>query len=147
MKRFLSITIITITFCVSTFAQNTGIGTANPQAKLDVNGTFRLQQGVAVEEISKDTTFLQASDEILPTQLAVKKYLQHGKWVPGYQLSDSTLILRDSIANQQTLIWVDVQGNYAYAIRAGSGLFIYDITNPDSIQLRGSTTTNMNSPQ
>jgi hypothetical protein len=127
-------------------AQNTGIGTTTPQAKLDVNGTFRLQQGVTVNEISTDTTFAQATDQILPTQLAVKKYMQHGAWVPEFQLTDSSLVLRDSISQQGTLTWVDIQGDFAYTIRAGFGLVIYDISNPDSIVLRGSTTTNMNLP-
>ncbi len=147
MKNLITTILILIAFCATGITQNTGIGTTTPQATLDVNGTFKLQQGVTTNTISNDTTFEQASDSILPTQLAVKKYLQQGRWVPGFQAPDSTLVLRDSIGNQQTLIWVDVQGNYAYAIRALSGLYIYDITNPDSIQLRGSTTTNINSPQ
>lgn len=127
-------------------AQNTGIGTTTPQAKLDVNGTFRLQQGVTVNEISTDTTFAAASDQILPTQLAVKKYLQHGAWVPEFQVTDTTQVLRDSISHQGTLTWAQLQGNFVYAIEAGFGLKIYDISNPDSIILRGSTNTNINSP-
>ena len=39
---FLFISLVTTTIAV---AQNVGIGTTDPQAKLDVNGTFRVTDG------------------------------------------------------------------------------------------------------
>ena len=54
---------------------NMSIGTTNPQAKLEVNGKLKLQKGVAVNQFSSDGTFSSNSEFAVPTQRAVKTYL------------------------------------------------------------------------
>lgn len=53
---------------------NVGIGTSNPSSKLHVNGSFRLQSGPDITGISTATS-LGLSDDIIPTQKAVKNYV------------------------------------------------------------------------
>ncbi|NEO94547.1 MAG: hypothetical protein F6K56_31920, partial [Moorea sp. SIO3G5] len=54
---------------------NVGIGTTNPGAKLEVNGNLKLQQGVAVNEFSCDGTLEGNSDRAIPTEKAIKTYV------------------------------------------------------------------------
>ncbi|WP_424097828.1 hypothetical protein [Moorena producens] len=54
---------------------NLSIGTMNPQAKLEVNGELKLQEGVAVNQFSSDGTFSSNSQLAVPTQRAVKTYV------------------------------------------------------------------------
>lgn len=125
---------------------NVGIGTTTPQAKLDVNGTFKLQNGVIVNGISADSTFTPGSDSLLPTQLAVKRYLKSGAFAPHEEVPDSILVLRDQLsAPDPSSLYVD--GNFLYAVYASENkMQIFNISNPDSIALSGSTTINLNSP-
>ena len=55
---------------------NVGIGIANPSEKLQVSGKVKLQQGVAVNEFSSDGTFANNSDLAIPTERAVKTYVE-----------------------------------------------------------------------
>ena len=52
-----------------------GIGTIEPTAKLDVNGAFKLIHGTAINEFSTDETLSKNSDWSVPTQRAVKTYV------------------------------------------------------------------------
>ncbi len=55
---------------------NVGIGESNPTtAKLVVNGSLKLQQGVAVNEFSNDGNLTDNSDLTIPTEKAVKAYV------------------------------------------------------------------------
>ncbi len=57
---------------------NVGIGTtgiAGPEAKLEINGDLKLQQGVSVNEFSNDSAFNDNSDLAVPTEKAVKTYV------------------------------------------------------------------------
>lgn len=54
-----------------------GIGTTNPQAKLDVSGDLRLQAGPAIREFSTDQTLSDDSDSAVPTERAVKEYIDN----------------------------------------------------------------------
>ena len=56
------------------FGGSVGINTTSPGAKLDVNGNLILQNGVAVNEFSSDTTLGGNSDLAVPTEKAVKTY-------------------------------------------------------------------------
>ncbi len=53
---------------------NVGIGTATPGTKLEINGNLKLQQGVAVNQISSDSTLSGNSDLTIPTEKAIKTY-------------------------------------------------------------------------
>lgn len=77
---------------LSASGQNVGIGTTSPQARLDVNGTFRLQNGVTVNGISPDTTLSPGSDSLLVTQLAIKRYAENGNQFPPYQEIDTSFL-------------------------------------------------------
>jgi hypothetical protein len=124
------------------FAQNVGIGTDAPQAKLHVNGDFKLQAGVVVNAISADSSFDPGSDGILPTQKAIKRYVQKGNWLPPV---GSSLVFVNSVSAASTPGDVLVQGNYAY-VAANSNLTIYDISDPKNIVAKHSTSTNLDGP-
>ncbi|MDI3474078.1 MAG: hypothetical protein PWR30_401, partial [Candidatus Woesearchaeota archaeon] len=54
---------------------NVGIGTTSPGAKLDVEGNLILQYGTAINEFSTDTALSGNSDLAVPTEKAVKTYV------------------------------------------------------------------------
>jgi hypothetical protein len=54
---------------------NVGFGTSTPEARLDIEGSLRLAVGPAVDEISTDPTFGDATDAAIPTGRAVKDYV------------------------------------------------------------------------
>ena len=58
-----------------TTSGNVGIGTTAPIAKLEVTGDLRLEAGVAVNEFSSDGTFSSNSELAVPTERAVKTYV------------------------------------------------------------------------
>ncbi|NEO02117.1 MAG: formylglycine-generating enzyme family protein, partial [Moorea sp. SIO3I7] len=67
---------------------NVGIGTDNPTAKLEVKGDLKLEFGEAVNEFSSDITLADNSNQAVPTQLAVKNYVDNQ--VKGLQESFTT---------------------------------------------------------
>jgi len=52
-----------------------GIGTGDPQATLDVNGTLNLESGASISNFSTDGTLSGNSDSAVPTEKAVKTYV------------------------------------------------------------------------
>ncbi|HZV68416.1 MAG TPA: hypothetical protein VFG10_02700 [Saprospiraceae bacterium] len=126
---------------------NVGIGTTSPQAKLDVNGTFKLQNGVIVNGISADSTFSPGSDSLIPTQLAVKKYLQKGLWASDDGALDSMLLMRDTVSTLGLVVSVFAKNNYAYVLVHPGQLMIFDISDPDSLKILGMTSTNLQLPR
>jgi len=52
-----------------------GIGTATPQATLDVRGDLRLSSGATIREISTDSTFAGNRNDAVPTERAVREYI------------------------------------------------------------------------
>ncbi|NEP30378.1 formylglycine-generating enzyme family protein [Moorena sp. SIO3B2] len=67
---------------------NVEIGTDNSTAKLEVKGNLKLQLGEAVNEFSSDITLADNSNQAVPTELAVKTYVD--KQVQGLQESLTT---------------------------------------------------------
>lgn len=51
--------------------------------RLEVNGSFRLQHGIDVDHISSDAALSAASDAVLPTQRAVKSYIDRYPIIQG----------------------------------------------------------------
>ncbi|MHC4723506.1 MAG: hypothetical protein ACYS9V_04555 [Planctomycetota bacterium] len=56
---------------------NIGIGTAEPNATLDIYGSLMLQNGTAITEYSTDGTLGDNSDTAVPTEKAVKTYIDN----------------------------------------------------------------------
>jgi len=59
-------------------AQNVGIGIAFPEAKLHVNGDLQLLAGDAVSKFSRDSLFSENSHNNVPTEKAIKDFVQKG---------------------------------------------------------------------
>ncbi len=131
----------------SLFSQNIGIGTTTPQAKLDINGDLKLQNGSSVNKFSRDSSFAANSHNNVPTEKAIKDYLQKGFWVPtdisnpGPNAPVPGSTTSTNISNPYSVF---VQGNYAYVASSSPGsLSIYDISNPDNIVAKGTISTNL----
>ncbi len=135
-------------FCINANGQNVGVGIDTPQAKLHVNGTFKIQNGVTVNGISADSTLTPGSDSLLPTQRAIKRYMEKGSWAPKNGQLDTAFVFKDSSGtNLSAPQHIEIQGNYAYVTSfVNNSLSIFDISNPDAIIPRGSTSTNLNGP-
>ena len=70
---------------------NVGIGQDQPIAKLEVNGDLKLQQGLAVNQFSNDGTLGGSSDQTVPTEQAVKTYVDlavQGKPTVNFEAHD-----------------------------------------------------------
>ena len=106
-------------------AGKVGIGTSSPTSNLEVNGTFRLQNGTSINEFSTDSFLAGNSDDAVPTEKAVKTYISNVNNING--LSDgktvgSSIFLgfgagNNNIANSNTAIG---QGA-GYQNQTGSG--------------------------
>lgn len=68
-----------------------GIGTTSPAANLDVNGTAILQAGTSINEFSTDGALAGNSDNAVPTEKAVKTYVDGAVGsITGDNLGDHT---------------------------------------------------------
>ena len=67
MKTKLLATIIATTFAISSYAQNVGIGTAIPNAKLDVNGAIATREGTAFSNTQLTISGGPFNDVALPS--------------------------------------------------------------------------------
>lgn len=129
----------------SVTSQNIGIGTTDPQAKLHVNGNFKLQNGVAVNNFSADSTFNGATHNNIPTEKAIKDYLSKGYFAGPF---DETPFLRSCsqilLDNPKSIY---VNDNRAYVVSENNDmLLIYDVSIPEAIHLIGSTSVNLDGP-
>lgn len=130
-------------------AQNVGIGTNTPAARLHVNGDLRLQDGDPVSKFSRDSLFSENSHNNIPTEKAIRDYLQRGIWVSGSTeaIGPQAPLARGTAAvNASGATSVHVQGNYAYVTSAFNNISVYNISNPDSIKLLQSINTNLDVP-
>jgi hypothetical protein len=62
---------------INPLGNNVGIWTTTPRATLDVNGDLRLLNGAAVNEFSTDETLRDNSHAAIPTERAVKEYVDN----------------------------------------------------------------------
>ncbi len=126
-----------------------GIGSGNsPQATLHVSGSLKLDNGVTVNTISADNTLSPGEDYILPTQKAVKEFVQKGSWATTLDSVDFNLTFADGInTNLSGAQGMAVQGQYAYVTVPGSNrLCIFNISNPTNITALGLTSSGLNNP-
>ncbi|MBL4647830.1 MAG: hypothetical protein JKY13_02570, partial [Gammaproteobacteria bacterium] len=54
-----------------------GIGTDSPTEALDINGSLKLQGDIAIDEFSADSSLSANSNKIVPTQKALKRYIDN----------------------------------------------------------------------
>ncbi len=61
---------------INPIGNNVGIATTTPAATLHVAGTLQLQTGIAINEFSNDAELSAESDTVVPTQKAIKVYVE-----------------------------------------------------------------------
>lgn len=137
MPKFLGLVFSLLIFNTLS-AQNVGIGIAAPEAKLHVSGDLKLLAGNAVNKFSRDSLFSENSHSNVPTEKAIKDYLQKGSWVTGATQSiGSQAPLARGITNEnlEAPIAAQVKGNTAYvaSFNGPFQLIAYNVNNPDSI--------------
>lgn len=132
------------------YSQNTGIGTSLPEAKLHVNGDIKLQYGSAVNKISRDSNFTDNSHLNIPTEKAIRDFIQKGSWVaadfsvPGPQAPVGRSF---AVLDADNATSIATKGNLAFVLSANvSRLSIVDVSNPDVLVRKGSTGTNLDFP-
>lgn len=138
MKKYIRIICFFLLFAGNASSQNVGIGTATPQSTLDVNGTFRLGQGAIVNGISNDSILLPGSDSLLLTQMAIRRYLKKGKWAPNEGEVDSVYLVTSQSGTLPYIQKVVEKNGMAYVLTS-LGLWIFDVSDPDTIIQRDST--------
>lgn len=141
--------IIALSLLTNATAQNVGIGTVTPEAKLHVQGDLKVQNGVAINKFSTDSLFLENSHSNIPTEKAIKDYVQKGNWVAGSNsIPGSQAPLARGIASVNTsgANSVYTQGNFAFVTTYNNNLTSFNVSNPDSIFWRQSISTNLSFP-
>lgn len=145
-SRLLSTVVLLCGVFAISAQQNVGINTLTPQANLHVNGTFRLQDGVIIHGISPDSTMTPGSDSLVPTQLAVKRYMERGAFAPVAE-PDSIFQHTSTFPEpNRHVLMIDVKDSDIYytSIISGGGVILHrvDAGNPDSLYTKSSLLIN-----
>lgn len=134
MFRIKALIIVLIVSTLAGSAQNTGIGTNSPQAKLHVNGDLRLQNGEAINAFSRDSLFSSNSHLKVPTEKAIKDFIQKGNWLTtSYTTAgpNAPAYLGPGVLSTEQGNAVACSGNFAYVVGYNNSLLcILDITDP-----------------
>ena len=148
--RVIKLTALLLLFAFSVQAQNTGIGTNTPQAKLHVNGDFRLQNGVSINGISNDSSFNNASHLNIPTQKAVMDFVQRGQWAAIDSTTagpNAPAYIGFGVMDAPGGNAMAISGNFAYTVSSNYNILqVFDISDPALMRNVGRTTTNLNFP-
>lgn len=131
-------------------AQNTGIGTTNPEAKLHVNGDLKLQFGTAINKISRDSLFGENSHLNVPTEKAIKDFIQKGNWAVGdFSTPGPHAPLGKSFAvlDADNATSIATKGTLAFVLSSNVNMLtIVDVSNPDALVRKASIITNLDLP-
>jgi hypothetical protein len=150
MQLRFPLTLIFVFIFISGNAQNVGIGTNTPQAKLHVNGDLHLQNGAAINEFSHDSLFSAGSHLKVPTEKAIKDFIQKGSWLSNSYAAagpNAPAYLGPGILPVDQANGVACSGNFAYVIGYSSDvLSIVDISDPVHLKKRGVGFGNLQTP-
>jgi hypothetical protein len=152
MKQTLLVLVSSLVLTCQALAQNTGIGTVAPEAKLHVNGDLKLQTGFAVNKFSRDSLFAENSHNNVPTEKAIKDYLQKGQWaatidstVVGSQAPLARGFVQDFFLSGPSA--VAQIGNHAYVASYNDDRLVsINVSNPDSPYFEDEIIANMDGP-
>jgi hypothetical protein len=86
-----------------------GIGTESPGAKLDVTGDLLLLSGTTVNEFSIDGTLTDNSDDAVPTEKAVKTYVDAEKPILTKSITIDAPTAADDISIFRTDVAITIQ--------------------------------------
>jgi len=108
---------------------NVGIGTVSPAAKLDVEGNIILSTGVAVNEFSSDGTLSGNSNLAVPTERAVKTYIDDKSSGVEFTTSFSnTFNLSTTLVNLASITITAPENGYVVLQVSGSAVFFGENT-------------------
>lgn len=94
-----------------------GVGTASPDTStaLHAAGNVKLEKGMAVNEFSNDTTFQDNSDSSVPTEKAVKTYVDQAMTTQSNELTEKLSFPQGGI-----IMWSGTSAPSGWALCDGS---------------------------
>jgi hypothetical protein len=119
---------------------NVGVGTSNPTATLDVNGNLKLQNGTTINEFSTDMLLSGNSDDALPTEKAVKNYVDNSivNFHPNeIRDTDNDTKIRVESGADEDNIRFDVRGNEAMIIDTAGNVGLGTNTPDEKLHVEG----------
>ncbi len=116
---------------------NVGIGMTEPKAKLDVQGDFKLKNGIAIDGFSNDGTLRGNSDLTVPTEKAVRKYVD-GRYlrIESGSVTDSGYKLRDRSGNREFKKSISFSKSFSSTPKVIVGITGLDAENRANLRVR-----------
>ncbi len=121
-----------------TVKEKVGVGTDTPTEKLDVKGNIKLNTGVAVGEFSSDGTFANPTDLAVPTNKAVKTYVDNQIANTNTTLTTQITSLNTALANKADTISLTNKADQAGSI--AQDFQTNNLTVQGNLQVTGTTT-------